>query len=92
MTLYSPNVNLVNDNVYTKFGFIPAFHFKILSKKQILTPIKDGITVANLRKMTLYIPNVGLVIDNVFTRFGIIRPIHSQDIEQKPYSDVDQGR
>ena len=66
--------------------------FKILSNKQILTSIKDGNTVANLRKMTLYIPTIGLVNDNVFTRFGIIRSIHSQDIEQKPYSDVNHGR
>ena len=92
MNLYNPDVNLVNDNVYTKFGFIPSFHFKILSKKQILTSIKDGNTVANLQKMALYIPTIGLVNDDVFTRFGIIRSIHSQDIEQKPYSDVNQGR
>ena len=35
--------------------------------------------------------NVDLVNDNVFTKFGLILSIRSQDIEQKPNSDVKQG-
>ena len=34
MTLYNTNVDLVNVNVYTKFGLIPSIHVKILSKNR----------------------------------------------------------
>ena len=38
MMIYNPNVDLVNDNVYTKFGHIFTIpSLKILSKNQILT-------------------------------------------------------
>ena len=68
------------------------FVLKILSKNQILTSIKGCNSVANLRKTKIYNINVDLVNDNhVFTKFGLILSIHSQDIEQKPNSDVKQG-
>ena len=67
------------------------FLLKILSKNQILTLIKGCNSVANLRKTKIYNTNVDLVNDNVFTKFGLILSIHSQDIEQKPNSDVNQG-
>ena len=89
--IYINNVDLVNDNEYTKFGLICQFVLKILSKHQILTSIKDRNYVANLRKTKIYNPNVDLVNDNVLTKFGLILSIRSQDIEQKPNSDVSQG-
>ena len=49
-TIYNTNVDLVNDDVYTKFSLILSFVLKILSKNQILTSIKGGNSVANLRK------------------------------------------
>ena len=64
---------------------------KTLSKNQILTSIKGRNSVANLRKTNIYNTNVDLVNDNVFTKFGLILSIRSQDIEQKPNSDVNQG-
>ena len=64
---------------------------KILSKNQILTSIKGCNSVANVRKMKFYDSNLDLVNDNVYTKFGKILPIHSQDIEQKPISDIYQG-
>ena len=67
------------------------FVLKILSKNQILTSIKGRNSVANLRKTKIYNTNVDLVNDNVFTKFGLILSIRSQDIEQKPNSDVNQG-
>ena len=67
------------------------FVFKILSKNQILTSIKGRNSVANLQKKKIYNTNVDLVNDNVFTKFGLILSISSQDIEQKPNSDVNQG-
>ena len=67
------------------------FVLKILSKNQILTSIKGCNFVVNLRKTQIYNTNVDLVNDNVFSKFGLILSIRSQDIEQKPNSDVNQG-
>ena len=63
----------------------------VLKKKQILTSIKGRNSVANLRKTKIYNTNVDLVNDNVYTIFGLNLSIRSQDIEQKPNSDVNQG-
>ena len=41
--------------------------------------------------MTLYNTNIDLVNDKVYTKFGRTLSIHSQDIEQKPISDINQG-
>ena len=65
--------------------------FKILSKNRILTSIKDRNSVVNLRKTKVYNTNLDLVTDNVYTNFGLILSIRSQDIEQKPNSDVNKG-
>ena len=68
------------------------FVLKIFSKNQILTSIKGRVSVANLRKTTIYNTNIDLVNDNVHTKFGLNLLIPSQDIEQKPNSDVNQGQ
>ena len=62
---------------------ICLFFLKILSKNQILTSIKNGNSVANLRKTMIYNTNIDLVNDNVYTKFGLNRSIVFQDIEQK---------
>ena len=67
------------------------FILKILSKNQILTSIKGRNSVENLRKTKIYNTNVDLVSDNVYTKFGLNLFIGSQDFEQKPNSDVNQG-
>ena len=67
------------------------FVLKILSKNQILTSIKGHNSVANLRKTKIYNTYLDLVTDNVYTNFGLILSIRSQDIEQKPNFDVNQG-
>ena len=93
-TIYNTNIDLVNDDVYTKFGLILCecqFVLKILSKNQILTSIKGRNSVANLPKTTIYNTNIDLVNDDVFTKFSLILSFGSQDIEQKPNSDVNQG-
>ena len=33
MTMYNTNVNLVNDNVYTKFGYILSIHSQDIEQK-----------------------------------------------------------
>ena len=67
------------------------FVLKILSKNQILTSIKGRNSVANLRKTKIYNTNFYLVTDNVYTNFDLILSIRSQDIEQKPNFDINQG-
>ena len=67
------------------------FVLKILSKNQILTSINGRKSVANLRKTKIYNTNLDLVTDSVYTNFGLILSIRSQDIEQKPNFDVNQG-
>ena len=52
-TIYYTKVDLVNDNVYTKFGLNRSFVFKILSKNSILTLIKGSNSVSNLPKFEL---------------------------------------
>ena len=66
------------------------FVLKILSKNQILTSIKGRNSVANLLKTKIYNTKLDLVTD-VYTNFGLILAIRSQDIEQKPNFDVNQG-
>ena len=68
---------------------ICLFFLKILSKNQILTSIKNGNSVANLRKTMIYNTNIDVVNDNVYTKFGHNRLIRFQDIEQKLNSDDD---
>ena len=70
---------------------LDLFFQLVLKKKQILTSIKGRNSVANLRKTKIYNTNVDLVNDNVYSKFGLILSIRSQDIEQKPNSDVNQG-
>ena len=67
------------------------FVLKILSKNPILTSIKDSNSVANLRKTKIDNTKIDLVNDNVYTKFGLNLSIRSQDIAQKPNSDVNQG-
>ena len=63
----------------------------VLKKNQILTSIKGPYSVANLQKTKIYNTNFDLVNDNVYTKFGLNLSIRSQDIEQKPNSDVNKG-
>ena len=67
------------------------FVLKILIKNQILTSIKGCNSVANLRKIKIYDINLDLVTDNVYINFDLILSIRSQDIDQKPNFDVNQG-
>ena len=67
------------------------FVLKILSKNRILISIKGSNPFANLQKTKIYNTIIDLVNDNVFTKFGLILSIRSQDIEQKPNSDFNQG-
>ena len=88
-TIYNTNKNLANDDMYTKFGLILSI-CSPLSKNRILKSIKGSNSVANLRKTNIYNSNIDLVNDNVYIKFGLNLFIRSQDIEQKPNSDINQ--
>ena len=51
--IYNTNVDLVNDNVHTKFGLNQFFRFQDSEQKLILTSIKGRNSVANLPKFEL---------------------------------------
>ena len=70
MTLYNPNLDLININVYTKFGLILFILCQDIEQKKILTSIKSRNSIANLRKMKLYNPKIDRINDNVLTKFG----------------------
>ena len=67
------------------------FVLKILSKNRILTSIKGSNSVANLRKTKIFNTNIDIVNNIVYTNYGFNLFILSQDIEQKPNSDINQG-
>ena len=71
MTLYNPNLDLINVNVYTKFGLILFILCQEIEQNEILTSIKgrNSQSVANLRKKKLYNPNIDLIKNNVHTKF-----------------------
>ena len=70
MTLYNPNLDLINANVYTIFGLILFILCQDIEQNEILTSIKGSNSAANLRKVTLYNPNLDLINVNVYTKFG----------------------
>ena len=51
--IYNTNIDLVNDNVYTKFGLNLSISFQDIEQKPILTSIKGSNSVANLPKFKL---------------------------------------
>ena len=53
--------------------------------------IKGRYSVENMRKTKIFNTNIDIVNDNVYTKFGFNLFILSQDIEQKPNSDINQG-
>ena len=50
MTLYNPNLDLINANGYTKFGLILFIFCQDIEQNEILTSIKGHNSVANVRK------------------------------------------
>ena len=90
MTGNYPKLDLVNDDVHTKFGRILSIRSQDIERKRN-SDIKGHNSVKILRKMTGNNPKLDLVNDDVHTKFGRILSIRSQDIEQKRNSDFNQG-
>ena len=79
--IYNTNVDLVDDNVYTKFGLILSIRSQDKEQKPNSDVNKGSNPVANLRKTMIYITNADLDNDNENTKFGLILSIRSQDTE-----------
>ena len=88
MTGNNPKLDLVNDDVHTKFGQLDSVNS---SGNKILTSIKGRNSVNILRKMKGNNPKLDLVNVDVHTKFGRILSLRSQYIERKRNSDVNQG-
>ena len=80
--IYNTNIDIVNDDVYAKFGLNLSIRSQDIEQNQNVTSIKGRNSVANLRNTIIYNTNVDLVNDNVYTKFGLKRSIRFQDIEQ----------
>ena len=52
-TIYNTKVDLVDDNVFTKFGLNRSYYFQDIEQNSILTSIKGSNSVANLPKFEL---------------------------------------
>ena len=66
--IYKINIDLVNDNVHTKFGLNLLILSQDIEQKQILTSTKGRNSVANLRKTMIYNTNIDLVNYNVYKK------------------------
>ena len=70
MTLYNPNLDLVNAKcIQILVKFCPLY-LKILSGNEFLTSIKGRNSVVSLQNLTLYNPNLDIIYVNVYTKFG----------------------
>ena len=77
MTGNNPKLDLVNDDVHTKFGQILSIRSQDIERKEILTSIKGHNSVKILRKMTGNNPKLDLVNVDVHTKFDQILSICS---------------
>ena len=73
--IYNTNIDLVNDNVYTKFGLNLFILSQDIEQKPNSDTIKDRNSLSNLRKTKVYDTNIDLVNDNVCSKFGLNRSI-----------------
>ena len=89
--IYITNVELVNHNVYTKFGLNLSIRSKDMEQKPNSDINQGQLLCCKFAKTMIYKTNLDRVNDNVYTKFGLNRSICFQDIEQKLNSDVSQG-
>ena len=83
MTGNNPKLDLVNDDVHTKFGRILSIRSQDIKQKQNSEVNQGRNSFKILRKITGNNPKLDLVNVDVHTKFGQILSIRSQDIEQK---------
>ena len=69
--LSEPSIDLVNSNMYTKFGLMLFIHSQDIEQNPYFDIKQGGYSVANLHTKN-YNPSLDLVNDNVYTMFGLI--------------------
>ena len=89
--IYITNVDLVYDNVYTKFGLNLSFRSQDMKQKPNYDINQGTLLCCEFAKKEIYNSKVFLVNDNVYTKFVLNWSILFQDIEQKLNSAVNQG-
>ena len=85
MTCNNPNLDLVNMNVYKKFGENLSICSQDIEQKQFWHKSWAITLVQNVRKMTCNNPNLELVNMNAYIKFGENLSICSEDIERKRF-------
>ena len=84
MTGNNPKLDLVNDDVHTKFRRILSIRSEDIERKQNSEVNQGLLTLSKFcKKMMGNNPKLDLVNDDVHTKFGWILSIHSPDIERK---------
>ena len=75
MMLYNPNLDLINDNMYTKFKLMLSIHSQDIERNPN-SYVNQGPSLCCkfVKKMTLFNPNVDLVNGNVYTKFVKLCP------------------
>ena len=91
MTGNNPKLDLVSNDVHTKFGQILSIRSQDIERNKILMSIKGRNSDKILQKMMGNNPKLDLVDDDVHTKFGQILSICSQDNESKRNFDINQG-
>ena len=82
--IYVTNVDLVNDNEYTKYGLNLFILSQDIDQKPKSDRNQGSLPCWKFAKTTIYNTNKNLDNDDVHTKFGLNMFILSQDIEQKP--------
>ena len=89
MSCNKPNVNLVNINVYTKFGHILSMPSQDIEKKTKFWHQSRALTLSQIcEKMMNNNPNVDLVNIIRYTKYGQILSILSEDIKKKNLTSI----
>ena len=75
LTINTPNLDLVNDNLYTKFGLQKSICSQDMEQTEFWRQSR-AVNLLQMRKMMIYNPNVDHVNDNVYTKIWL-NSIHS---------------
>ena len=79
--IYITDVDLVNDNEYTKFSLILSIRSQVIELKPNSGMNQGPQLCCKFATTTFYNTEVDHVNDDVYKKFGLILSIRSQDIE-----------
>ena len=73
--IYNTDIDLVNDNVFTKFGLILSIRSKDIEQKPNSDIDQGPQLCCKFAKTMIYFTDVDPVNDNVYTKFGLNQSI-----------------